>query len=573
MNTSRSIRDFLVGKRHIESRQEFKNAMLRGFMALIALVVGVLYLIIDYLNGVQGNELYYATIVLLALVTIGLNHARRYQLATSIFLVTINFIIFLFASSDVYRTGIYMFFICSSLSAFALFGFARVKFAFLFSGISLALFLISHWTGFPLLPVMQFNEAAIHLNLTNNFLVALGTSVLIVYFLISSNHRSEEELRQTSRDLEKSRERIEMVIEATRAGIYEWRPPAGKVYVTPAWKELLGYGEQELQGLDVDFYFNIVHPEDLERTKENMALHFQHRQPYSSEVRIRTKSGEYRWFRDSGHTRFDETGKPIVTVGSVVDIHERKLVEEKIIEQNDLLAKANAELDRFVYSVSHDLRAPLSSILGLTNLYKLSTDSAERESVVKLIRDRADTLDAFISEILDYSRNARTELKHQAFSVADLVHEVLKGLTYMKGFDKIRIDVEVPSSLILTSDRERIKMVLNNLLTNAIKYSDPHKNSFVIIESSTTAGQWNLSVRDNGIGIKPEHHSRIFDMFYQAHDSGHGSGLGLYIVREVLQRLGGDVSFESEYAAGSVFKVSLPIQKVTYVNTSLGVPV
>lgn len=528
-------------------------------MALIALVVGIAYLAIDYVNGVKGNEWYYVTIVLLAFVTIGLNRAGRYQVATSIFLVTINFIVFLFASSDLYRTGICMFFICSSLSAFALFGYARVKFAFLFSGISLLLFLISHLADFSLLPVMTFNEATIHLNLTNNFLVALATSVLIVYFLIRNNHRSEEELRQTSRDLEKSRERIEMVIEATRAGIYEWLPPAGGVYVSPAWKTLLGYEANELEGLDVNFYFSIVHPDDLSRTQKNMELHFQNQQPYSNEVRLRRKTGEYRWFRDSGHTRFASNGSPIVTVGSIVDIDERKQAEEKIIQQNDLLAKANAELDRFVYSVSHDLRAPLSSILGLTNLYRLSNDVPERESIVKLIRDRADTLDAFISEILDYSRNARTELKQQTFLVTDLVNEVLKGLAYMNGFERIKMNLAIPSQLMLTSDRERVKMVLNNLLTNAVKYSDPHKDSFVTIESVATTDRWTLSVRDNGIGIKPEHHARIFDMFYQAHDSGHGSGLGLYIVQEIMQRLGGEVCFESTYAEGSVFSVSLPI--------------
>jgi PAS domain S-box-containing protein len=353
-----------------------------------------------------------------------------------------------------------------------------------------------------------------------------------------------------------------MVVEAVNAGIYEWRVADQAIYVSPTWKRLLGYREDELKNISMDLYFSIVHPNDLGRINLTIAEHFKNKKPYFNEYRILNKSGEYLWFMDSGYTKFDNKGKPMITVGSIIDINERKLAEEKIIQQNDLLAKANTELDRFVYSVSHDLRAPLSSILGLTNVYTLSAEPSERETIIKLISDRANTLDAFIREILDYSRNSRRTLKLQWVNLRKLVDEVIEELGYMKGFERLRLEVDIDTALEVMTDRDRLKVVLNNLVANSVKYSDYGKDSFIRISSSLDSGRWSLAIEDNGIGIKPEHHERVFDMFYQAHDHSQGSGLGLYIVKETIQRLQGEIQMNSIYGSGTKFFIVMPAHPV-----------
>ena len=234
--------------------------------------------------------------------------------------------------------------------------------------------------------------------------------------------------------------------------------------------------------------------------------------------------------------------------------------EQTLVEQNELLEKANKELDHFVYSVSHDLRAPLSSILGLTNIYQLSGDENEKAAIVKMISERANALDNFIGEVLDYSRNARVELKLEPVNVWGLVDEVRKGMLHMDGVQDVTIDIRVDPGLMVSTDRERIKVILNNLVSNAIHYRDPGKKPTLVIESSIMAEYWIIVVKDNGIGIKKEHHERIFDMFYKAHDRAHGTGLGLYIVKETIQRLGADIQVESEYAVGSTFIVKIPFR-------------
>ena len=227
----------------------------------------------------------------------------------------------------------------------------------------------------------------------------------------------------------------------------------------------------------------------------------------------------------------------------------------------ELLIGLCEELDYFVYSVSHDLRAPLSSILGLANIYEMTLDEQERGNIIRMVSDRALVLDNFIREVLDYSRNARLELKLHPLNLSQVVNEVLESLKHMEGLKDLDVRIEIDPQLTATSDRERVKVILSNLLTNAVNYRDHGKKSFITIRAIVNIEYWSMQIEDNGIGIKPEHQDRIFDMFYKAHDRSKGTGLGLYIVRETLHRLKGDIEVQSEYGKGSVFGFQIPIER------------
>lgn len=235
--------------------------------------------------------------------------------------------------------------------------------------------------------------------------------------------------------------------------------------------------------------------------------------------------------------------------------HAEKITQAK----NAQLRKANAELDRFVYSASHDLRAPLSSLLGLIELAHKTTDRQELETYLKMMKGRIHHLDDFIKEIIDYSRNERLEVVRLPVNLYQLVEEISSGLKHLEGADKIEIQNEIPHDMVLPSDAMRLKIVLNNLLNNAIKYHDHNKESRFIRISVKPAGDGMIfSVTDNGMGIPAEHHDKVFNMFYRASDKSKGSGLGLYIVKESLGQLGGTVSLKSELGQGSTFTVQLP---------------
>jgi signal transduction histidine kinase len=235
--------------------------------------------------------------------------------------------------------------------------------------------------------------------------------------------------------------------------------------------------------------------------------------------------------------------------------HSEKITQAK----NAQLRKVNAELDRFVYSASHDLRAPLSSLLGLIDLARKSTDPKEIESYLEMMKGRIHHLDDFIKEIIDYSRNERMEVLRQPVNLHQLVKETATNLQHLDGADQINIHNEIPVDLVLPSDAMRLKIVVNNLMNNAIKYHDHNKDDrYIRISTIPSERGLNFLVCDNGMGISAEHHDKVFNMFYRASDKSKGSGLGLYIVRESLVQLGGSVSLKSELGAGSTFTVLLP---------------
>lgn len=233
--------------------------------------------------------------------------------------------------------------------------------------------------------------------------------------------------------------------------------------------------------------------------------------------------------------------------------------EEKLMERNLELVKTNEELDKFVYSASHDLRAPLSSVLGLVDISRRSGNPEEIGKYLELIKLRVRDLDTFIQEIIDYSRNARTAISRELIEMGPMLKEVMAGLSFTENANRIQLKLLFDPSMILNQDRYRLRIIFNNLLSNAIKYQDKQKDSSFVNVGITKTGDVDvITVEDNGIGIKSEYLGKVFDMFYRASESSKGSGLGLYILRETVTRLGGTVKVESELGKGTVFRIELP---------------
>lgn len=234
--------------------------------------------------------------------------------------------------------------------------------------------------------------------------------------------------------------------------------------------------------------------------------------------------------------------------------------EKELSQNNLLLTKTNQELDRFVYSASHDLRAPLTSVLGLIELSQRSKDPEEINLCLEMMKSRIADLDAFIKEIIDYSRNARQEVRVEDFNLYELVEEVADGLRHGNGMENILIQYSIPHDLKVTTDRSRIKVILNNLIGNALKYSNPYQQESVVsVKAGMTDRHLKIQIEDNGIGISDEHLPKIFEMFYRASEKSQGSGLGLYIVKETLDKLSGSIQVKSTHGHGSIFSVEVPV--------------
>jgi signal transduction histidine kinase len=227
--------------------------------------------------------------------------------------------------------------------------------------------------------------------------------------------------------------------------------------------------------------------------------------------------------------------------------------------QNKALLKINSELDSFVYSVSHNLRAPLMSVLGLLNLAKHGQNPDEIKSYHGMMEASIIKLDETLKEILDYSRNAREDLKIAAIDLQQLIGENLKKVEFMPGFQRLIIDLKINEKLVFYSDHYRLSVIIHNLISNAIKYLDGTKEKSTLrIKVSITNSFAELSFDDNGIGIAERFQPHIFNMFFRANDTKDGSGLGLYIVKEAVDKLQGTISMVSEIGKGTLFKIILP---------------
>ncbi|MFM9421838.1 MAG: hypothetical protein RIR06_299 [Bacteroidota bacterium] len=256
----------------------------------------------------------------------------------------------------------------------------------------------------------------------------------------------------------------------------------------------------------------------------------------------------------------NEQGKVKRLLGSVRDITESKLAQTNLIAKNEELQKINLELDHFVYSISHDLRAPLLSIKGIMHvlLNKSDLDQQTRE-FLNLADTSATRLDGTIQEILEYSRNSRLELKTEDVDLLDLFNSSFNDLKFSIE-EHVEFKVHIEGEALVKTDRARLSVLVKNIIGNSIKYRSKEREPYIHVNMINSKGWLDVVIRDNGEGIAPEHVAHIFDMFYRATTNSVGTGLGLYICKEIVQKLGGRMHANSILNQGTEMHFSIPLK-------------
>ena len=563
----------ILGDRHfITSTSIFKRAVLTGYLSILVICICLFYLLFDVYLGVYNTALYYLTLINFSVIAFFLNRTGKYEYAKIVLLFSILVIIVLFGVTEADNSGNYFNFFPLTVAAFALFDYKELHKGIVFTIISVALFMILYFYKIPIIPERPNSDAANTTNFLLHYLIALSATVIIIVFLLKLNKSIESKLIskdknliRTTRKLKASQQRFELAINGSNAGIYDWDIKNDLIYHSPTWKRLLGYGPDELESFAIDNFYEFIHPEDVDRAKLTLESHLSDGSKYVEEIRLRTKSGEYQWFSDSGQAVWNKAGKPVRMVGSIVKIHERKVAEERIKKQNRMLEKTNLELDNFVYSASHDIRSPLTSILGLINIASKTNDKREIDDCLNLMKTRIHRLDEFIEDILDFSRNIRLDKKLREINLYYFIDEILKDHDFGEQFDKLDVRVSLSSDFEVISDPLRLKIILKNLLSNASKFSNLRNESpWLRISALRVDSNFQLIIEDNGQGIRKELQGKIFDMFYRASEKSKGSGLGLYIVNEMVQKLNGNIKVNSEYGEGSQFIIELPDHRYSH---------
>ena len=279
---------------------------------------------------------------------------------------------------------------------------------------------------------------------------------------------------------------------------------------------------------------------------------------WKGELKNKAKDGTTFWV-DATITPFlDENGKPYQFVATRFDITERKNAELNLERQNIELLKTNKELDRFVYSVSHDLRSPLTSIQGLVSIIEEETQEPETLEHVRMIKTSINRLDEFIRKILTYSQNNRTDLELKTIPLKKSFDSIINSLQNMEQAKGIHFEIEIQEKFAFYTDKLRFNTIMENLISNAIKY---HKFvdsvRFIKVNGVVDQEKLELTITDNGIGIPSEFQDKIFDMFFRISNNIEGSGIGLYIVKETVEKLEGSIQVRSKINSGTSFHIVL----------------
>jgi signal transduction histidine kinase len=257
---------------------------------------------------------------------------------------------------------------------------------------------------------------------------------------------------------------------------------------------------------------------------------------------------------------YDSNGDINGSIGIYLDITKNKELEYNLLNSNIELKKINSELDTFVYRVTHDLRTPVLSIIGLIDLIKLDTEKTISENItlINLVSESTQRLDKTIQEILYYSRNARLNLEIKTINIRDTVTNIYNDMRFSTN-TMIELEANFNSVSNIVTDIYRFETIIKNIINNAVKYSNPDiKNPYIKFNIEENENNYIITISDNGQGIKKEHVDKIFNMFFRGTSNSVGTGLGLFIVKEAVEKLMGEIKVTSILNEGTTFIIQLP---------------
>lgn len=377
----------------------------------------------------------------------------------------------------------------------------------------------------------------------------LVVSGIVYAFLIVYAFRNAQRYRSMALQLRESRERMSALIHTAADGIITIDARGTILSANHAMETIFRYRSEDMLGRDI----RTLIPELMPQADKD-----------DPEAQIACAPREVEGIRRTG-IRFPldlsvariELDSTVLYSGIIRDISERKQHEQDILE-------ANAELEEFAYRTSHDLRAPIASSIGLTTIMRdmigLKAPDTQLAPVIERLERGLQKLDGLIENIIQLKRSRLLDESVTSIPLASAVKETVERLRFMDPARQVSFVVDIPETLIIHTKPERLRMILDNLISNAIKYADPHEEtSKVAVDAAITDDGWlELRVSDNGLGLEEGDEAGLFQMFKRFHPyRSDGSGLGLYIVKKSAEHLGGTVAY-IRLDKGSRFVIRLP---------------
>lgn len=382
--------------------------------------------------------------------------------------------------------------------------------------------------------------------------------------LFASGAGKELERQSAESDLEENERRLQMLVDLSSDVVWDWNIPADELTYSKRLYEILGYAPDAFASGRVAIYA-LMHPEDREYHRAWLQEFLAKGEgKYVHQWRLLGSDGAYRWFRSSGTIFRTSGGAPSRMIGVISDVSEAKAAEEERERLISELEHKNSELERFTYTVSHELRSPLVTLSGFVGVLQEDLRRQDAEAVqsdCQEIMTAVRKMGTLLDNLLELSRLGRVSHPYEEIALQELVEESLFLLQARidAGGIEVKIDGELPT---IGGDRVRWQQVIQNLLENAVKYRGPENPQIEIGAIESPDRPPVIYVKDNGIGIDPKYHQRVFGLFEKLDPRSEGTGVGLALVQRIVQLQGARIWLESPgKGQGSTFYVEVPRQE------------
>ncbi|EAQ80860.1 GAF domain-containing sensor histidine kinase [Blastopirellula marina] len=389
--------------------------------------------------------------------------------------------------------------------------------------------------------------------------IELITSMLKLF---ASGAGKELERKTAESNLQENEHRLQLIVDLTSDVVWDWDIVNDTISYSDRIYETLGYTVEEMGSQRMTIY-SLMHPEDL---PEHLAwldgyLKGSEGGEFSFDLRLQARDGRYRWIHSSGTLIRDEKGEPKRMLGAFTDVSESKEAE---VERERLISELefkNSELERFTYTVSHELRSPLVTLSGFVGILKEDIERKEAEAVKQdchEIMQAVRKMGTLLDNLLELSRVGRVLDPHEIVPLHELVQESMSLLDARIKNAGIQINIKDALPTI-SGDRVRWQQVFQNLLENAVKYRCSQNPSIEIGVITGRDRPPTIFVKDNGIGIDPKFHQRVFGLFEKLDPRTEGTGVGLALVQRIIQLQGGRIWLDSPGPGqGCTFYIELP---------------
>ena len=378
------------------------------------------------------------------------------------------------------------------------------------------------------------------------------------------------EMRKNEIKLMELADRYKCIVGVSGQIVYDYNVTTGYIYYGSNAEKVLGYNPEEIKGINK--WIELLHPDDKIETIKKLKEAEAAASLFDAEYRLKNKDGHYVWVRDRGYFLPDRTGRVARQLGMIEDITGRKKASDAIIHARKEAEAAGRAKSLFLANISHEIRTPMNGIIGFTNLMGASGLSHKQKEFNDIIKNSCLQLLQLIDDLLDFSKLEADKLKldNDLFDLKAAVDSSIKLVSEQSEIKKLQMETFIDERINykVRGDAFRFRQILMNLLTNAIKFTYNGKVGVRISQMAVNNGISTVSIEvyDTGIGIPPEKTGEIFEMFNQLDepDTRHnsGSGIGLSIVRKLVEMMGGSVSIESKVGKGSRFTVVLPLSIV-----------